>query len=47
MERYTKKEVNTQKGGRSGSKVKTKKGPAAGGSTSGNPTKGGKQKLKG
>ena len=46
MERYTKKEVNNQKQGKSGAKVKIISGPAVG-RTSGNPTDGKKQKLKG
>jgi hypothetical protein len=46
VERHTGKEKNTQKGGKSGVKVKIRKGPAAGGSTAGNPTPGGKIKLK-
>ncbi len=45
MERYTKKEINNQKGGKSGAKVKTTPGPAVG-KTSGNPTSKGKQRLK-
>ena len=45
MERHTKKEINTQKRGKSGVKVKQIPGPAVG-KTSGNPTSKGKQKLK-
>ncbi len=45
MERYTKKEINNQKQGKSGVKVKTVPGPATG-RTSGNQTSKGKQKLK-
>ena len=45
MERYTKKEINNQKQGKSGAKVKIIPGPAVG-RTSGNPTTKGKQKLK-
>lgn len=41
MERHTGKEVNNQKGGKSGAKVKTVNGPAAGNSGIVNPTKGG------
>jgi hypothetical protein len=40
MERYTKKEQNNQKQGKSGAKVKRVNGPAVGGA-SGNATKGG------
>jgi len=40
MERYTKKEVNNQKQGKSGAKVKRVSGPAVGGA-SGNPPKSG------
>jgi len=40
MERYTKKEVNNQKQGKSGAKVMQKTGPAVGGA-SGNATKSG------
>ena len=40
MERYTKKEQNNQKGGKSGAKVRTVSGPAVGGA-SGNATKSG------
>jgi hypothetical protein len=45
MERYTKKEVNNQKGGRGkDTKAKIVNGPAKG-KTSGNSTKGGKIKM--
>lgn len=40
MERYTKKEVNNQKQGKSGGKVMRKSGPAVG-KASGNKTKSG------
>lgn len=40
MERYTKKEVNNQKQGKSGAKVMRKSGPAVG-KASGNATKSG------
>ena len=40
VERYTKKEVNSQKQGKSGAKVKRVSGPAVGGA-SGNATKSG------
>ena len=40
VERYTKKETNNQKQGKSGAKVKTVSGPAVGGA-SGNPAKSG------
>jgi uncharacterized protein YjcR len=40
MERYTKKEVNNQKQGKSGAKVKRVSGPAVG-EASGNATKSG------
>jgi hypothetical protein len=39
VERYTKKEVNNQKQGKSGAKVDIKRGPV--GKQSGNPTKSG------
>jgi hypothetical protein len=41
MERYTKKEVNNQKQGKTGAKVKQVIGPAVAGDTSGNSTKSG------
>ena len=45
MERYTNRERTNQMGGKKGAKVKTIPGPAKG-NTSGNPTSGGKQKLR-
>jgi len=41
VERHTGKEINNQKQGKSGAKVKIVKGPAAGKSGIVNPTKGG------
>lgn len=41
MERYTKRESSNQPQGKSGAKVKTIKGPANAGNTSGNATKSG------